>query len=106
MRKILVSGACVVASVVMAATPASAIKCEGNFQLQRNGEKVATPYCEDKYLAQLARAHGMEVNARTIRINPEAKETACQLAADDIGALSTCAPFNNSVNISDGGGAL
>jgi hypothetical protein len=72
---------------------AQAITCDGNFQVQKNGRRIATPYCEDTYLAHVARQHGMRVNARAIRNNPSVKEEACQIAGDDNRVRDTCAPY-------------
>ena len=79
-----------------AATPASAIECDGNYQVQRNGNHIATPYCQDGYLALVAREYGMRISAQTIRYNPSEKERACRLVGDDIRVSSTCAPYRDS----------
>jgi hypothetical protein len=78
-----------------AAGPASAIECDGNFQVQRDGTHIATPYCEDGYLAIVAREYGMHISAQAIRYNPSVKERACRLVGDDIRVKSTCDPYRN-----------
>ena len=95
MRIKLIAAACFL-SVAAAAGPASAIECEGNFQIQKSGNRIATPYCQDGYLAIVAREYGMKVSAKAIRYNPSEKERTCRFIGDDIRVKSTCAPYNNS----------
>lgn len=92
MRKTLVPAAAFLSFAVLA-TPASAITCDGNFQLQRNGQPIATPYCEDNNLAAVAREYGMRVSASAVRANPSVKEQACRLVGDDNRVRDTCAPY-------------
>lgn len=93
----IVSG--VVYMLTVVSTSAWAITCNGNFQVQSNGREIATPYCEDDNLAQVARGYGMKVSADAIRNNPSVKEKVCQIAGDDNRVRDTCAPFvNNPLN--------
>lgn len=93
-RSILMS-ACLSAAAFMQAAPASAITCEGNFQVQRSGERIATPYCQDAYLARVARQYGMRADDRAIRWNPSEKERVCRFIGDDNRVRDTCAPYRN-----------
>lgn len=77
-------------------TSAWAISCNGNFQVQKSGVEIATPYCEDNNLAVVARSYGIRVSADAIRNNPSVKEKVCQIAGDDNRVRDTCAPFVNS----------
>lgn len=95
MRSKLIAAACFL-GVAAAAGPASAIECEGNFQVQKNGNRIATPYCQDGYLAIVAREYGMRVSAKEIRYNPSEKERTCRFIGDDIRVKSTCAPYNSN----------
>ena len=95
MRSTLIAAACFL-GVAAAAGPASAIECEGNFQVQKSGDRIATPYCQDGYLAIVAREYGMKVSAKEIRYNPSEKERTCRFIGDDIRVKSTCAPYSNS----------
>ncbi|NJM33901.1 MAG: hypothetical protein HC850_03420 [Rhodomicrobium sp.] len=81
------------ALTALAVTPASAIECQGNFQIQKNGNEIATPYCQDNYLAIVARESGMRVSAGAIRANPSVKERACRFVGYDIRVKDTCAPY-------------
>lgn len=93
MRKAMISAACLGAFAAIAATPASAIECEGNFQIQKNGYSIATPYCQDQYLAYVANEYGMRVDPHTIRYNPSIKAQACRFVGADIRVRTTCEPY-------------
>lgn len=85
-----VAGAVTTLAAAMVAQPASAaIRCDGNFQITSQG-RIATPYCEDNYLAQVAREYGMRVSNEAIRYNPSVKERACRFVGNDIRVKSTC----------------
>ena len=94
MRRILIPAACAFALTAVA-SPASAIDCDGNFQVQRGGKHIATPHCEDNYLAQVARGYGMRVSAQAIRANPSVKQKACELAGDDNRVRDTCQQYRS-----------
>ena len=70
--------------------PASAgIECRGNFQVSEYG-LINTPYCEDDYLAKVAREYGVKVSASRIRRNPGVKERVCRLVGNDNRVRDTC----------------
>ena len=48
----------------LSAAPAHAISCKGAYQMTSNGP-IATPYCEDNSLEQVARGYGIRVSNRT-----------------------------------------
>ena len=89
MRSTLMAAACFL-GVTAAAGPASAIECQGNFQIQKNGSRIATPYCQDGYLAIVAREYGLRVSADTIRYNPTEKDSVCRLIGQDNRVSETC----------------
>lgn len=93
MRRIMLSAACLGVMTAIAATPASAIECEGNFQIQKSGNVIATPFCQDQYLAYVANEYGMQVDPHTIRYNPSVKAQACRFVGSDIRVRTTCAPY-------------
>lgn len=95
MREIIIAASCFL-GVAAAAGPASAIECEGNFQIQKNGNQISTPYCQDGYLAIVAREYGMKVSAGTIRYNPSVKERACRFIGEDNRVRDTCSQYLNS----------
>lgn len=79
---------CVVAAIT-AATPASAIKCmKGNQRVQ--GNWIATPYCQDQYLAEVAREYGIPASASKIRNNPNYKKEVCRTVFTDIRVQTNC----------------
>ena len=69
----------------------SKLRCEGPYQIIKGQGKIATPYCEDGYLAQVARGYGMNVSANSIRYNPHKKDDACRLVGHDIRVSDICA---------------
>lgn len=72
--------ALVLASVLSAD---AAIKCEGQFQIIRGEGKLSTPYCEDNYLARIARSYGWKVSNRAVRQNPGLKARICRQIGHD-----------------------
>jgi hypothetical protein len=65
------------------------IVCKDGFQ-NVGGEWIATPYCEDDYLAEVARDHGMNVSASSVRNDPGVKEEACKLVGYDTRVREDC----------------
>jgi hypothetical protein len=95
MRKILGSAVAALTFGLIIASPAQAhgIECEGNYQVQRNGHLIATPYCQDEHLAIVAAQYGIHVNFEAIRYNPSEKERVCRIAGHDNRVRDTCAPY-------------
>ncbi len=83
------------AALATAATPALAINCEGNFQVQRSGQRIATPYCEDGNLASVAREYGVRTTAHEMRWNVGEKSRVCRFIGDDNRVRDTCAPYRD-----------
>lgn len=67
----------------------AAIKCHKGYQ-KVSGSYLATPFCQDKYLAQVAREYGMRYSANTIRNNPNIKRNVCRLVGQDIRVHDNC----------------
>lgn len=84
------------------AAPAAAIKCERGYQ-RVQGNLIATPYCQDQYLAQVAREYGFKSSAKKIRNNPNYKKEVCRFVFSDIRVQQTC--LNAGVPEFFGGGA-
>ncbi len=58
---------------VIQVSPAEArIRCVDEFQIV-NGSRILTPYCQDNYLAKVARTYGQKVSAASVRNNPTVK---------------------------------
>jgi hypothetical protein len=77
------------------ATPAAAIPCKGPYQIVQ-GQLIATPYCEDNYLARVAREYGIRVSNREIRQNPNKKQEVCRFMGSDIRVRQICAGYRDS----------
>jgi hypothetical protein len=77
------------AAAALAAPAAAAIKCEKGFQ-RVQGNLIATPYCQDQYLAQVARQYGFKASAAKIRNNPNYKKELCRFVFNDIRVQETC----------------
>ena len=68
------------------------IVCDGAYQIVQ-GSPVATPYCEDNYLAAVARSYGMKVSAAAVRSNPSTKAQVCYTIGHDIRVTDICASY-------------
>jgi len=83
--------AVVAAAVLAAPVPASAaIQCRDGSQLIK-GNWMATPYCQDKLLAEVANARGFKTTFAAIRNNPNHKKELCRFLYTDIRVQMTCA---------------
>jgi hypothetical protein len=88
--------ACAVPLLTLASVPAEArIKCVKGFQIV-NGSPIATPYCQDELVAQVAREHGMKVSAAKVRDNPNYKRNVCQFVGRDIRIYQACIDTNSA----------
>jgi len=74
---------------VLASPAAAAINCHKGFQ-RVQGTLMATPYCQDQYLAQVAREYGFKASAARIRNDPNYKKELCQFVFNDIRVQTTC----------------
>ena len=97
--QIILSGIATIAMATAINNPATAkIRCNGPYQVVQ-GNQIATPYCGDNYLAQVARGYGSSVSARAIRQSPSKKEEICNWIGHDPRVQDICAGFRND----DGG---
>ena len=71
----------------------AAIQCDGNFQKVR-GQPVATLYCREWNLANVARTFGWKVSADDIRYSESRKAQVCRAIGFDIRVQDICAPFS------------
>ena len=90
-RFALVAMMVVVAVGFTESKPAEArgIKCINGYQVVK-GARLATPYCQDNLLAEVAREYGSRVSAKTIRNNPNKKRNVCRLIGQDIRVKHNC----------------
>ncbi len=83
-----------IASLVLLALPAQArIRCDGNFQIQKNGDRIYTPYCANHNVAAVARQYGMRVSGDAVHNNPAVKEQACRLVGYDLRVKDACTGY-------------
>jgi hypothetical protein len=75
-------------------TPSRAIDCNGPWQIIK-GQEIATPYCEDNYLGQIARAAGLRVSNHEIRENPNKKGAVCRFVGRDNRVRDICWNYLN-----------
>lgn len=71
--------------VAVFSSPAgAAIECKDGMQYNSaaNGW-IASSYCGDEYVAEIARRRGMNVSGSDLRNNPSLKAEACQFASSD-----------------------
>jgi hypothetical protein len=88
-------------SAATAAPAAANLACNGPFQFV-DGRQIATPFCEDNYLARVARSYGMRVSNQAIRWNASVKSEACRLVGHDNRVRTICAGEMNQY-FRDGG---
>lgn len=84
-----VCGLATLLAAVLAASPALAIKCQNGNQLVQ-GNWLATPYCQDQLLAQVATERGFKASLAQIRNNPNYKKELCRSLFNDIRVQMTC----------------
>ncbi len=60
-----------------------------------NGSPIATPYCQDTLVAQVAREHGFKVSDAAVLNNPNTKRNVCQFVGRDIRLTTACVDANS-----------
>ena len=89
-RNILAVSALLTATSVLLVDPSQArIVCHNGFQ-NVGGNMISTPYCQDNYLAQVAREYGMRASAARVRNNPNYKREVCRFVGADIRISEYC----------------
>lgn len=97
--KVALFGLSAVVLAGAAASPADAkIRCKGPYQVVSGAGEIATPYCEDTYLARIARSYGMKVSNRAVLYNPHKKEEACRFVGGDIRVQHICDQYRYDSN--------
>lgn len=72
------------AALILCGTGAEArIVCHEGFQVV-NGQEISTPYCNDNYVAEVARKHGVKVSDEAVRNSPSVKGQICRFVGSDI----------------------
>ena len=65
------------------------VVCKKGYRILK-GQRLGTPYCQDLYLAKVAREFGVRVAAREILNNPNKKREVCQFIGWDIRIEHIC----------------
>lgn len=73
----------------ISAPASAAMMCEGPYQIIE-GRLLATQFCQDNYLAKVARSYGMRVSARQVRWDASIKADACRLTGHDNRVRTIC----------------
>ena len=80
------------------ATPAAAaIRCDGTFQVNSQGE-FESLYCKEENLARVARSRGINVTADQIRRSWSLEGDVCRQIGVDISLSNICDQFTNHNN--------
>ncbi len=93
-RSVLAAASAILAAglATFAAPQAEAkIRCDGAYQIIKGHGQIATPYCGDNYLGQVARGYGIRVSNSEIRNNPNRKAEICRHIGHDIRVQDICA---------------
>ena len=83
----------VAASLAFSGTAEAVIRCNGQFQVNSQGE-FSSPYCEANLLAQVARAHGVHVSAAAIRNSISVQQDTCLRVGPDPQVSEICQRLN------------
>ena len=78
-----------VAGLALAQPAVAGIKCENGFQ-RIKGDLIQTPYCQDVYLADVARLYGFTVSDAKVRNDPNYKKAICRYVFNDIRVQENC----------------
>ena len=70
-------------------SPSSAVECNKGFQ-KMGGEWIGTLLCQEEYMAEVAREHGMKVSAAEIRNSGNLRREVCQTIGSDIRVQPYC----------------
>ncbi len=71
------------------------IRCNGPYQVVRGQGEIATPYCQDEYLARIARSYGIRVSGSAIRHSPSRKEEVCRAIGHDSRIYELCLQYRD-----------
>jgi len=80
-------------AVIAAGNSAEAkIACRDGYQTIR-GDQPSTPYCQDEYVAQVARTYGIKTSGAAIRGRAGHKQEVCRLIGRDNRILQACIDY-------------
>jgi hypothetical protein len=84
--------AAVLAVLVMPNPVIAKIKCQGIFQITKNGN-ISTPYCQELQIANVARSYGWKVTDAQVRNDPLKKVYICQALGGDVRLKGACGAY-------------
>ena len=84
--------AAAVLAVSLAAPAYARIQCQGNFQVTKY-ELIATPYCQEREIARIARSYGANFTDAEVRNNPLTKVYLCQVYGYDNRLKGSCGAY-------------
>lgn len=85
------------AILAFATTPATAkIKCQGIYQVNKNGT-YATPYCQEREIARVARSYGWKVTDAQVRNDPLKKVKICLALGGDNRLKGACGAYSQQL---------
>jgi|GEM_PF-4509515 len=70
------------------------LTCKGPYQVVQ-GNLIATPPCENSYIAKVARSYGYKVSAKQVRNNIHKKIEICQHIGHDSRISDYCNQYND-----------
>ncbi|MDZ4841565.1 MAG: hypothetical protein SH859_05395 [Hyphomicrobium aestuarii] len=91
--RIFVTTAVTVLAIAAATSKADAkIACSEGYQSIR-GNQLSTPYCQDEYVAQVARTYGIKTSGAAIRGQAGHKQEVCRLIGRDNRISQACIDY-------------
>jgi hypothetical protein len=93
MSKVVVFTGCIAAFLLAGSGAHAGIVCREGFQVS-GGQEISTPYCNDNYVAQVARKYGMKVSNEEIRNNPNRKDEVCRFIGYDNRVRDYCNTYD------------
>ncbi|MEL6288139.1 MAG: hypothetical protein AAFQ42_02015 [Pseudomonadota bacterium] len=84
-------------SIAAAPSPAHAITCRGNVQINKSSQ-IITPFCEHEQMAKVARTYGIRTTGRRLRSNINHKQRVCEFIGHDIRLSSVCGGLRREDN--------
>jgi hypothetical protein len=89
MSKVIASAGCAAALLLASSNAEARIVCREGFQVS-GGQEISTPYCNDNYVAEVARKYGVRVSNEEIRNNPARKDEVCRFIGYDTRVRDYC----------------
>ncbi|MET0638592.1 MAG: hypothetical protein ABWZ19_01100 [Hyphomicrobium sp.] len=90
---LITAGAATVLLLAMATGVGAKIACNKGSQ-RVAGSWISTPYCQDAYVAAVAREYGFKASANAIRNDPLFKQRICRFIGQDIRIKDSCNEVN------------